>query len=122
MWGESFSPSFIMLSMRGEKTMQTVIITSLIGGLIAFGFGLLNLKLNRMIKTNEKHHEEHKAISIAERELLLGVADVTILTARKVNDRNSVNGELEKSIDFLTDKKHKVQDVTRQVAFEHLEA
>lgn len=111
-----------MLSMRGEKTMQTIIITSLIGGLIAFGFGLLNLKLNKMIKKNEKHHEEHKAISIAERELLLGVADVTILTARKVNDRSSVNGELEKSIDFLADKKTNLQDVTRQVAFEHLES
>lgn len=121
MGGEKFSLFLYAYLRKESRLMQTVIISSLIGGIIAFGFGLLNMKLNKMIKTSEKRHEEHKVINIAERELLLGVADVTILTARKVNDRNSVNGELEKSIEYLTSKKHTLQDETRKIAFDHLE-
>lgn len=120
MGGEFFSLFYYALYER-KVDMQTIAVTAIIGGLVTFLFGLINLKMNKMIKTSEKNHQEHKTISVAERELLLGVADVTILTARKVNDRNSVNGELEKSISFLQDKKHKVQDITREIAFEHLE-
>lgn len=101
--------------------MQTIVITAIIGGFVTFLFGMLNLKLNRMMKESEKHHEEHVKINIAERELLLALADTTILTAKKVNDRNSVNGELEESIVYLRDKKNNVQDITREVAFGHLE-
>lgn len=101
--------------------MQSTIVTALIGAVIAFLFGLLNSKLNKMIKENEDHHSEHKRISVAERECLLAIADTSILTARKVNDRNSVNGELEASVRELQKTKKKVQDLTREIAFERLE-
>lgn len=101
--------------------MTVAIITTVIGAVVAFLFGLLNKKLNKMMRESEEHHEEHKKISIAERELLLAVADTTILMAKKLDNADSVNGELEESIKYIRDKKHAVQDMTREIAFEHLE-
>lgn len=101
--------------------MTATIISSVIGGLVALGFGLLNGKLNKMIQESEANHEEHKKMSIAERECLLAVADATVLMAKKLDDEDSVNGELKESVTYLRDKKHKVQDLTREIAFNRLE-
>lgn len=101
--------------------MITKILLAIITGLVTFGFGLIVRKLNKMEKESEIRHQEHKKINIKERELLLALADTTKLTAKKVNDAHSVNGELEDSIEYLQEKKHAVQDLTREIAFEHLE-
>ena len=101
--------------------MITKIILAFIAALITFGFTLIVGKLNEMEVESKKRHEEHKKVSIKERELLLALADTTKLTAKKVNDAHSVNGELEESIDYLQEKKHAVQDITREIAFDHLE-
>lgn len=98
-----------------------IVLTAVIGGVVTFLFGVITKKLVKMDKKAEERHEEHKKVSIKERELLLAIADTTKLTAKKVNDSSSVNGELEESVEYLQKKKHEVQDLTREIAFERLE-
>lgn len=86
---------------------------------ILSGFILYQMKENKIHE--EKQHKERLEMEVSERNMLLGVADLTILIGKKINDRTSVNGELEESIKYLQDKKHKVQDLTREQYFEHRE-
>lgn len=43
------------------------------------------------------------------------------ITARKVCNSASVNGEMEKCISYTEEKKHEVQDLTRDAYFEHVD-
>ena len=97
------------------------VITAFIGAIIALLFWKIEKKIDKMEAENNAHHKEQVQLRKAEREVLLAVADTTILTAKKVNDSNSVNGELEKSIEELEAKKKEVQDLTREIFYEHLE-
>ena len=90
------------------------LLASILSGII-----LWQMKENKI--REEKQHRERLEMEVSERNMLLGVADLTILIGKKINDRNSVNGELEESIKYLQDKKHKVQDLTREQYFEHRE-
>ncbi len=99
-----------------ENILSTLftIIASVLSGVV-----LYQLKKNR--EDEDRKHTERQKMSILEREMLLGVVDLTIYIGRKVNNADSVNGELEESIKYLRDKKHKVQDFTREQYFEYRE-
>lgn len=101
--------------------MVPLIVDAIIGGVVAFCFGLISWQLHEMKKDNEANRLEHKRIAIAERELLLANTDLNILTARKVCNSASVNGEMEKCISYTEEKKHEVQDLTRDAYFEHVD-
>lgn len=99
-----------------EQILATCLslLASILSGVI-----LYQMKENKLHE--EKQHKERLQMEVSERNMLLGVADLTILIGKKLNDTDSVNGELEESIKYLQDKKHKVQDLTREQYFEHRE-
>ena len=99
--------------------MVQTVITAVIGGIVAFLFWHIERKIDTLEKEQEKRHEEQIGVRIAERDVLLAVADTTLLTAKKVNNRNSVNGELEASIERLQEKNHALQEMTTQIYFKH---
>lgn len=99
----------------------SITLTALIGGIVAFLFNRIESKIDKLEAENNAHHKEQIAVRKAEREMMLAVAETTMLTAKKVNNRNSVNGELEASIKELQERKQAVQDITREIAFERLE-
>lgn len=98
--------------------MEQIITTglSLLASILS-GVILYQMKENKT--SEEQHRKERLEMEISERNMLLGVADLTILIGKKLNNRDSVNGELEESIKYLRDKKHRVQDLTREQYFEH---
>lgn len=100
--------------------MEQIIATglSLLASILS-GVILWQMKENR--KHEDKQRKERLDMEISERNMLLGVADLTILIGKKINNKDSVNGELEESIKYLQEKKHKVQDLTREQYFEHRE-
>ena len=99
-----------------EQILTTCLslLASILSGVI-----LYQMKENKLHE--EKQHKERLQMEVSERNMLLGVADLTILIGKKLNDMDSVNGELEESIKYLQDNKHKVQDLTREQYFEHRE-
>lgn len=99
-----------------EQILTTCLslLASILSGVI-----LYQMKENKLHE--EKLHKERLQMEVSERNMLLGVADLTILIGKKLNDMDSVNGELEESIKYLQDKKHEVQDLTREQYFEHRE-
>ena len=99
-----------------EQILTTCL--SLLASILS-GAILYQMKENKLHE--EKQHKERLQMEVSERNMLLGVADLTILIGKKLNDMDSVNGELEESIKYLQDKKHKVQDLTREQYFEHRE-
>lgn len=101
--------------------MAITIMTAVISGAVGLGFWSIEKKLSKLETENEHHHKESITMRTAEREVLISVADSTILMAKKINDRNSVNGELEASIKELEEKKEHVQALTREIAYEYLE-
>ena len=101
--------------------MAITIMTAVISGVVGLGFWSIEKKLSKLETENEHHHKESITMRTAEREVLISVADSTILMAKKINDRNSVNGELEASIKELEEKKERVQALTREIAYEYLE-
>lgn len=84
-------------------------------------FWRIEKKIDRMEEDNERHHKEQVEVRTAEQELLLAVADASLLTAKKVNNESSVNGELKEAEDYLLEKKRTLQGVVRGVAIKHLE-
>lgn len=101
--------------------MTQTIVTAIVGAIVAFLFTRIEKKIDKLESESNAHHKEQIQVRKAEREMMLAIADTSILTAKKVNDRKSVNGELEASIEELEKRKKKVQDLTREIAFEHLE-
>ena len=101
--------------------MAITLMTAVISGFVGFGFWSIEKKLGKLETENEHHHRESITMRTAEREVLLSVADTTILMAKKINDKNSVNGELEASVKELQEKKDHVQALTREIAYEYLE-
>ncbi len=102
-------------------TLASCFVTALIGGVVGLMFWKIEKKIDHMEEDNQKRHKEQVEIRTAERELLLAVADTSLLTAKKVNNETSVNGELKIAEDFLQKKKHTLQDMTRRVAIEYME-
>ena len=103
---------------KGDAMVQTII-TAVIGAVVAFFFWRIEKKIDRMEAENDAHHKEQVEIRIAERELMLSIADTVALTGKKVEDAASVNGELQDAIKKTLEKKETVQEITRAVAIEH---
>ena len=97
------------------------LITALVGGVVGLLFWKIEKKIDHLEEDNERHHQEQVKVRTAERELLLAVADTSLLTAKKVNDEASGNGELKKAEDNLIKKRDSLQGMTRQIAIEYLE-
>lgn len=102
-------------------TYIPVLITAIIGAVVAFLFARIEKKIDQMESENDTHHKEQVTMRTAERELMLAIADTTMLTAKKVNNRTSVNGELEQSIKELDKRKKRVQELTHEFYFEHVD-
>ena len=97
----------------------SIIITAIIGAVVAFLFSRLENKLDRIEKEQTKHHNEQVAIRVAERELLLAMAETVALTGKKVDDAAGVNGELLASVEKTQAKESALQKVTTQFTVEH---
>lgn len=97
----------------------SIIITAIIGAVVAFLFSRLENKLDRIEKEQTKHHNEQVAIRVAERELLLAMAETVALTGKKVDDAAGVNGELLASVEKTQAKEATLQKVTTQFTVEH---
>ena len=97
----------------------SIIITAIIGAVVAFLFSRRENKLDRSEKEQTKHHNEQVAIRVAERELLLAMAETVALTGKKVDDAAGVNGELLASVEKTQAKESALQKVTTQFTVEH---
>lgn len=95
-------------------------ILALATGIIGYLFWCIERKIDHMETENETHHREQIEIRVAERELLLASSDISALCARCIRGEK-VNGDLEQAEQYLIDKKHAVQDLTRKIALEHME-
>ena len=71
----------------------SIIITAIIGAVVAFLFSRLENKLDRIEKEQTKHHNQQVEIRVAERELLLAMAETVALTGKKIDNAAGVNGE-----------------------------
>lgn len=83
------------------------------------GVVLWQIKENR--EESLKYRKERQRMEVGERNMLLGVADLTILIGKKLNDSDSVNGELGEGIKSLQEKKQAVQDLTNEQYFAYRE-
>lgn len=101
--------------------IAVTIMTAFVSGVVGLVFWKLQKSLDKIEAEQAEQRKEQNAMRAAEREVLLCVADTTILTAKKVNDANSVNGELEKSIRKLEAKKKRVEELIKEIAYERLE-
>lgn len=94
-------------------------ITAVIGAIVAFLFSRLEKKLDNIEKEQSENHREQVAIRIAERELMLAMAETVALTGKKVDNAAGVNGELLASVEKTEAKEAALQKVTTQFMMEH---
>lgn len=99
-------------------------IASLVQILLTAGIGLLvSIFLYRIKIRDARHDEERKRrikIDVAERELMLSMAGAIEVMERKIAGEQ-INGELEKSVKDLTEKKRTLQKETRVIFYEEIE-
>ena len=97
----------------------SIIITAIIGAVVAFLFSRLENKLDRIEKEQTKHHNQQVEIRVAERELLLAMAETVALTGKKIDNAAGVNGELLASVEKTQQKEAALQKIVTQFTVEH---
>lgn len=97
----------------------TIAVTALIGAIVAFLFSRLEKKLDQIEKEQNQNHKEQVAIRIAERELMLAMAETVALTGKKVDNAAGVNGELLASVEKTEQKEAALQKIVTQFTVEH---
>ena len=96
------------------------IIQIVVNAVMAMGLFYLQKTIKSSDESNAKRREDEHKYTLARLELLLADSKLTRLTAKKVNDANSVNGELEKAIAYVIEKEHDLENLTNRIAQEHL--
>lgn len=101
--------------MNNSETIQIVV-----NVIMAMGLFYLQKTIKSSDESNAKRREDERQYMMAKLELLLADSKLTRLTAKKVNDSKSVNGELEKAISYVLEKEHELENLTNRIAQEHL--
>ena len=99
--------------------VMAVAITAFLSGVVGLLFWSLQRKLADIEDKNERRHKEQVAVRLAERELLVAMAETVALTGKKVEDAAGVNGELLASVKKTQEKELELQKVTTQFTVEH---
>lgn len=99
----------------------TGLISAIISGIVALLVWRTQRKVERIEAEAEARHKSQVNMHVYERELQVAMAETIKLTAKKVNDSGSVNGELEQSTIILAQCQKALQDYTNKMALQNVE-
>lgn len=104
--------------MNTSQVIATAI-TAFLSGVVGLLFWSLQRKLADIESNNVQRHNEQVKVRVAERELLVAMAETVALTGRKVDHAAGVNGELLASVEKTQEKELELQKITTQFTVEH---
>lgn len=99
--------------------MVTVIITAFMGIVPSVISGVVLFKVQTSKKESDLKHEKNVTAALHDRELLLSIAEVSEMTARKIKGEN-LNGELAEALNELVNKRNEVTRFTNTEYFNAL--